>query len=363
MRAKYRLIPVLLLTASLLSSCALLPEEEIPKTAPLIRTYEREQFETAFVQREDLILTQKISCTYVPVQRETLPFALGGEYVDEVFVQLGDSVKKGDLLAQLRLNNIEERIAQTKVDIKEYELRLSNIDAVYELDVRRSEIKHERSTDEEKREALEALEKSYNTSRGSVEDALELKRVTLAVLEKQLAERQIIAPFDGTITYAAKFKNGEMSAFGHTVVTIADSTLSLFRAETDKWSSFKKGDEFDIAVSKNLYAAVVADEAELGIAETEKIEGEKAYVYFRLKEPTFDLESGDRGTIDLVLDERYDVLTVPKESVSTAGEQSIVYYQREDGMKAYKPIVTGITVGKRTEVISGLEEGDLVIVK
>lgn len=362
MRAKYRLIPVLMLTASLLSSCALLPEEEVPKAAPLIRTYEREAFETAFVQREDLILTQKVSCTYVPVQRETLSFALGGEYVDEVFVQVGDAVQKGDVLAQLRLNNIEERIAQARTQVKEIQLRLSNLDATHELDVRRCEIRNEKATDEVKREALEALEESYTKNRRSIEDSLYLKQVTLSTLEKQLAERQIVAPFDGTVTYTAKFKDGEMSAFGHTVVTVADSTLSLFRGETGYWSNFKPGDEYSIAVSKKAYDAVVVTEEELGIASSEKIEGEKAYVYFKLKEPTFELESGDRGTVELVLDERFDVLSIPQEAVSTAGEQSIVYYQREDGMKAYKTIEVGITVGKRVEVISGLEEGDLVIV-
>lgn len=362
MRAKYRLIPALLLATMTLSSCALLPEEEVPKAAPLIRTYEREEFETAFVQREDLIVTQKISCTYVPVQKETLSFALGGEYIDEILVQVGDSVKKGDVLAQLRLNDMEERIAQTEDAIAQTQLRLKRLDAQEEIDLRRCAIQNAKRSSAEQKEAAETVRESYAASRQEIEDALYLKEVTLASLKKELAERQIIAPFDGTITYAMKVKDGDMSVFGHTAVTIADSTLSLFRAETDYWDRFQTGDAAEIIVGKNTYQATVASEQELGIAETEKIAGDSAYVYFRLDEPSFELESGDRGTIELVLDQRLNVLTVPKEAVSTAGERSIVYYQREDGMKAYKEVEVGVTFNRRTEIISGLSEGESVIV-
>ena len=362
MRAKYRLIPALLAATMLLSSCALLPEEEVPQAAPLIRSYEREAFQTAFVQREDLILTQKISCTYVPVQKETLSFALGGEYIDEVLVQVGDSVKAGDVLAQLRLDNIKERIAQTQSEIVQTQLRLKQLNAQEKIALRRSEIENAQRTAEEKQEASEKLEETFAARRQSISDTLYLKEVTLEALQKDLAERQIIAPFDGTITYTAKIKDGDMSVFGYTVVTVADSTLSLFRAETEYWSSFAPGDAAEIAVSKAVYQATVVDEAELGITPGEKVEGKKAYVYFKLDEPSFELESGDRGSVTLVLDERLDVLTVPKDAVSTAGDRSIVYYQREDGMKAYKVVEVGITVNRRTEIISGLSEGESVIV-
>jgi len=40
MRRKCLLVMVLLLSAALMSSCALLPEEETFKTAPIIKTYE-----------------------------------------------------------------------------------------------------------------------------------------------------------------------------------------------------------------------------------------------------------------------------------------------------------------------------------
>jgi len=115
-------------------------------------------------------------------------------------------------------------------------------------------------------------------------------------------------------------------------------------------------------VGNNSYSAVVTTEEELGLPVQEKVEGERAYVYFALLEPSLELESGDTGSISILLDSRYDVLMLPSTAISSAGGEPIVYYQREDGMKAYKTIVTGLSVNRMTEIISGLEEGEIVIV-
>jgi len=71
---------MLTLACMLTTSCSLLPEEETFSTAPLIREYEKEEFKLAFAERGDMLLEQKISCTYVPVQTEALRFTVGGEY-------------------------------------------------------------------------------------------------------------------------------------------------------------------------------------------------------------------------------------------------------------------------------------------
>ena len=80
-----------------------------------------------------------------------------------------------------------------------------------------------------------------------------------------------------------------------------------------------------------------------------------------LKNPTFDLEDGDRGTLTLTLDSREDVLMVPESAVTTANGESIVYYQDAEGMKAYKPVETGLVANGMVEILSGLSEGESVI--
>jgi len=86
-------------------------------------------------------------------------------------------------------------------------------------------------------------------------------------------------------------------------------------------------------------------------------------VYLKLKNPSFEMEDGAKGSVVLVLDSREDVLMLGQGAVSEINGQSIVYYQKEDGMKGYKEIETGLIANRMVEIISGLEEGEMVITK
>ena len=102
-------------------------------------------------------------------------------------------------------------------------------------------------------------------------------------------------------------------------------------------------------------------EDELGLEPKPREEGKKAYVYFALTEPTFDLEDNDRGTLIIELDSRQNVLRVPASAISTINGETVVYYQNDEGMKAYKKVTVGLQAGDLIEIVDGLEEGDLVI--
>ena len=85
-------------------------------------------------------------------------------------------------------------------------------------------------------------------------------------------------------------------------------------------------------------------------------------MYFALTQPAFTLEGNDRGTLVLVLDERTDVLRVPSGAISTINGEAVVYYQSESGFKTYKNVTIGLEAEGMVEIISGLEEGEEVIV-
>lgn len=363
MRRKYLFLGLLLVLCCCLSACQLLPEEEAPKTAPLLRTYTRATYNTDKVIRETLIKKQSMSCKYVPVQTAGLSFEVGGEYIDEIFVQTGSFVEAGELLAQLRLEDMLEQIKNVKLQIEEINLRLGHLDALEDIALRRCEIEEGSQGLAALRKAQDQVKEDFIGRRKSYEDSLTLKQITLETLEEKLAQRQIYAPFTGTVTYVRKYDDGARSVKGERILTLSDSTMSIFRMETEYWHHFRPGDEVEITVSKQNYVAIVASEEELGLPVTEKKEGKKAVVYLRLKEPAFDLEDGDAGRFDLILQVWEDVLTVPSTAVSSAGDQPIVYYVRQDGTRGYKTIEIGETVNRRTIVLSGLEEGDEIIVK
>ncbi len=347
----------------LLTSCSLLPEEETFRTAPLIREYQQQEYKFTFVERGDMQLTEKIGFTYVPVQTETLRYTVGGLYFDESFVKVGDNVEKGQLLAQLDLSGIEDQIAACELQIEKLNIQMSALEENRALALERRRLEMARSTAEELSEALEKVNRDYDRQKTSLQDQLTIQNIQKEEYEAEIAKRQLRAGISGTVTYVRSTKQGDRSVAGDRYVTIADGTMSLFRTETVYWDRFKPGDEFIITVSKAEYEAIVASEEELGLPVTEKIEGKNGYVYLKLKNPSFEMEDGAKGNVILVLDSREDVLMVSVNAVSEINGQSIVYYQREDGMKAYKPVETGLVANRMVEITGGLAEGEQIITK
>lgn len=360
---RWKCLIVCLLSACLLTSCTLLPEEETVRTAPVVRSYTRPEYYTVQVERGDLINDVKVSCHYVPVQTATLSFALDDEYIDRYLVQTGDTVEAGQLLAQLQLGDLEQRIANVEMEMAVLRLRMEHERKQYNLTLKRLEITTAQMDAQAKKEALEQAEENYVQTVQSLRDSLTFKQLTLDALKADLDERQIRAPFGGTLTRVADFKEGDRSEFGIGVITLVDSTRSIFRASTEYWDRFAPGDEHQVTVRKETYDAVVVSAQELGLEEPVREEGKRGYVYFALTQPSFELKDGDTGTVEIVLSQRLNVLHVPAKAVTAANGRPIVYYLREDGMKAYKYVETGETIDARTEIISGVEEGESVIVK
>ena len=340
-----------------LTACDLLPEEETFQTAPLIRDYQRAEFQQEACTRGDMLLTRSISCSYVPVRTESLSFSIGGIPYDEIFVQPGDAVQAGQLLASLQQEEIVQNVAAAQRQIRKLQLQILHLEQNRALALKAQALSGENS-----QQALERTNARYDVQKQSLEDALYLAGLRLESYNRQLDERSLRAPMDGTVTYARRISPGDVSAVGITVVTVADSTMSLFRASTELWEHFSSGETVTITSAKTEYQAVVMTEAELGLPESNHVPGEKAFVYFALTEPAFGLEDNDRGTFTLVLDRRENVLRVSSKAISTINGKTVVYYQDENCIKSYKNVTTGLEAEGMTDILSGLEEGELVIV-
>ena len=352
---------LLLPAVMLLSSCGLMPEEAAQKTVPVVESADTVTYKTVQVTRGDLARKTVVYCTYAPLRTDTFYFSMGGEYVDEVYVKVGDTVTKGQLLAQLEMEDVDERIADCKRTIRDIEMELGYLDAYEELEIRKQRILYEHD-EEALEEAVADVRASYAQRRTGLEDSLHIAKMELGVLEDDRAKRQIRAPYDGVITYTRMFVTGELSATDDQVVTMVDSSMSIFRADTEHWSHLPVGAKFMITVNGAVYEAVVTAPEELGIGPVEYVEGKRGNVYLRPVGIVRDLNDNDRGRFDIVFEAREDVLIVPSNAVAEMDGRKIVYYVQENGLKTYKDVTTGLETDGKVEIIDGLTEGEYVIV-
>ncbi|MBR4083850.1 MAG: hypothetical protein IKK33_06155 [Lachnospiraceae bacterium] len=90
--------------------------------------------------------------------------------------------------------------------------------------------------------------------------------------------------------------------------------------------------------------------------------GSKVYTTFTILGDTEKVEVGDFAVICVFSDKKENVLSVPKEAIHKDGSENFVYLM-QNGESVAQKIKTGMTDGVYTEVLSGLNEGDEVMVE
>lgn len=358
---KRYLLFVVMILSLLLGGCGVFPREEVYQSAPTIPNYKGEEWKFAYAQRGNMTLTQSVVCTYVPVQTQTLDFSVSGLQYDEIFVSVGETVKKGQLLAQLDLTDVNREIAACQLALKQVELKMASLEENRGLELQRQKLMMQGSEAAELDAAQKKINDRYDLQKQALQDEMDITRMQLEECNKQIAARQLRAQIDGTATYVRTIKQGERSVAGERVIVIEDSMSSVFQAETKHWSSFVLGQEYAITVQEKTYVAVAVSEKELGLPETQKAEGFPATVYLKLQDKAVQLEEGDRGMLELEQDSRQNVIMIPETAVKETGTKTIVYYPDDNGLKAYKEVEVGLTANGMIEIISGIAEGECVI--
>lgn len=369
----------------LLTSCGILPEEEELPGAPVIYSYETEEYKQQAVTRGDMIEVKEVRCTYMPAREVELSFGIGGEKMEKVFVEKGDAVKKGDLLAELSMGSLEEEIEEQLYQIEREELSLSQRKENYELAKKRVDLllaenaaklaasaPEEAESLKQEQTSLEAekaaLSEAYESDRKRMAKSLELKRKKLDELNAAKAKRQIIAPMDGVVTYLYFGLTDAPSVEGEKVMVLSDVSSSVFVVKGSDTVRFEVGQQVEVVANGKSYTAQMVDPASLQLPEEEADESlseeeqlKNARAYFKLEQPDPSLKDGVGGRINLVLQEKRDTLFVTEDAVKSVNGKTVVYYLDENGLRAMKEVKTGMTANKQVEILEGLKEGEIVI--
>lgn len=91
----------------------------VPAASPILAD------STFMVQRGKVVRLQQFAGRVSPVEGVTLYFKSSG-YVRQVYVEPGDRIKQGDLLAELEMDDLLNQIAQAEVALNSAQLRLSD---------------------------------------------------------------------------------------------------------------------------------------------------------------------------------------------------------------------------------------------
>lgn len=322
-------------------------------------------YDMAVVTVGDVQKTQRIKCTYQQLNDESLSFGISGKSVDKVYVQEGDTVERGQVLAELSSGSRQEDIARLEYQIARNQLQLeySRINEDYDISALWLSFLYQSGQSQTDRELLEEnvaqVQQNYTYAREDYQDAITLDQLQLEQLLSEASASRLVAGITGTVSYIKEELEGSTSVRGEEVLTIIDGSECLFMTEAPEYADcFQEGMEVYMEITSGSGAGKYT----LVPHEMEKW-GEQQL--FALTDGAEDatIEVGTTGTIVAVTDQRSQVLCVPSAAVHSADGKDYVYVLGADQMREVKWIETGLYGDSTVEVLSGLAEGERVILR
>lgn len=322
-------------------------------------------YEFITAERGDVELTQKIRCTYKQQKEQEVSFALTGRIVDKLYVQEGDKVTKGQVVAELAMGTLKRDIEDLQYRIAKNELAIEQAKENETLDIQDAWVGYANSswqTEEAKKateESIEKIKQNYRYILEDAEDTLALDRKQLQMLQQEQRNCRIYSTIDGLVYKTKENVVGSTSKAGETIMTIVDNSECLFEAEDTQYADcFKSGESVEMIVS----AGSAAGTYELMPYNIENWDGVLQFSVFD-GPLTSGIEVGTGGTIQFAMDKRENVLCIPSNALSVADDKYYVYVVDEEGLRQVRWVEVGLQGDYSVEIISGLQEGEKVVRK
>lgn len=331
---------------------------------------EQEQEETvynlALATVGDVYLTENVRCIYEQLVEQEVSFAVSGKLVSQVYVSVDDQVKKGQILAELGNGGLSDRIVELEYQIARNTqlLEYSSLNENNEISALWLQYMYRSNHSEDALDALQAsveqVQTRYRHEREDYQDAIDLDTMELQALQQEAATSIVKSDINGTVKWIESDLNGSTSVQGKAIIRIVDGSECLFAvSDTSQASLFSEG----IPVNMRIYTGEGRGDYQIIPYHMEEWEEQGRLLFTFAEGYTANIEMGTRGTITVVLEGHENVLNVPKRAVHTADGRAFVYCLGEDNMREVRWVETGIYGDNSVEIISGLSEGESVILK
>lgn len=324
-------IVLLLAAVCLLGSCFLLPKEEETLAPPLMKPPEI-SYKTFQVKRSTII--DKVTSVGYFVYTDQIPlyFRHQSGRLKDIYVYLGQEVKKGTLLADLDTGNLG-------LDLEAQSIRLENSKLILE------------------RKKLLGVDKFEQKL---AENDVRLNEITLEKLNREMSYSRLYAPQDGEIVYIARVDAGNYVDSYKTMIQIADPNKLMLSYSGNNLSDYRSGMEVNVRINNEYYSGtVVMTPRDFPI---DLPDDQRNQIYIQVKDLPEDISKGSRATIELILQKQEDTLVIPRNQVKYYMGRKFVYVL-EDGIRVERNIETGIETSTEVEVLKGLEENELVVLR
>jgi len=333
--------------------------------------------------------TIRVQGTLLPHEQSVVGTRIAG-VVERVQVDLGSKVAQGELLVSLDQVELALSVQQAEAQLTQACAAIGLRPDQSEKELNREEappVKLERavldeaaagvergrqlvarkamSTEEFQR--LEALQKAaearYQSAINNVGEQIAVvgvRRAALALARQQLADAQIVAPYEGVVE-ERHVSPGEHVQSGDAIVTLVRADTLRFKAGIPERGAeqVRPGQPLQIHIegeTRPLEAKI--SRVSPGLTQSSR----SLWIEADVPNPEPRRRTGLFAEADITVNPQSEALTVPAGAVTEFAGVEKVWIVR-DGQAAERPVRTGRRNAEYVEILDGLTRGDLVIAR
>ncbi len=363
-----------------------------PTPLPQVISYQQAVFS---VERGPIVDEKDVTAEIVPGRQDDLFFKTSG-FITRVTATSGGSFKKGDILAEMQVDDLINQLQQANIDLEVAQADLAKNKAQHEYDLQKAQtdvliaqknvglaqlnLAYAKGSDWSKAkleldisQANETLaEQALKLASADVSTYLEqaVKRSQLAVdrLNGLIAERQIVAPYDGVVLKSTIRSGAQQDAF-NIAFTVGDPTTMVAQAQydTDLASKVNANTEISMYLNTDDQAGypvkyLVDYQAVHGDKSAQASSGQDFLFYTLPKDvPANQLTVGKNVKIAVILGKKDSALLLPPAAIREYKGLHFVILMDGDRRRRVEISEIGLQSKDKWEIVADLKEGDKVL--
>lgn len=340
----------------------------------------------AKVSRHDLAKTITVTAELIPFQEVEVMAKVAG-YVQKMYVDVGDHVAQGQLLAVLEVPEMQDDLVRAAASIQRNRAELARA----QDELRRAEsanqmthlaytrlagvlksqpglVAQQEIDDAQGRDLMAAAQvAAAKSALAASQEQIKVSEAEQTKLRTLMSYARVSAPFTGVVT--KRFAdNGSMIQAGTAshlqampIVRLSQNQLLRLVMPVPESAAglMRKGASLDVRIPTlhKAFRGVIARTSDKVDSATRTMETE-----VDVPNPTGELIPGMFAEVDLTLAASKDALAVPVSALKERDGGRSVYVVDTSGKVAIRRVETGIETALLSEVRKGLEPGDMVIV-
>ncbi len=318
--------------------------------------------QTDLVEMREMTETVTVFGQIVAVRESDVATRVSG-IVNEVPIQVGSVVAKGDILALMDTARLGIELASAEADLA---IATAGLE-VAQAQADRVQTAFERAENLLENASISTAQFDDRASdRAAAQGGLAQARARIAAAENAIAlarynfdNATVRAPFDGIVLDVVT-QVGQFASSGSQVATLLD--VGTMEVEANVPSRFIQALEPGRDVMGENDAGRALTMTLRAVLPTEFSETRTRPVRFTLREIDPSFAIGQPVTLDVPIGAAREVVVVPKDALVQA-RGGWTAFVNEDGKAAPRTVTIGAALGDTFEVVSGLVPGDEVVVR